>query len=106
MSSVLCFRSSDFEEDDEEEEEEEHVDEDAADSLDEILNEDQLPGRRDGAADSNSMLAASLSEPMQPPLVAQHQADARRQRNLEEALLLQMDMQKRLHEQLEVGAWA
>ena len=31
------------------------------------------------------------------------QTDVERQKNLEEALLLQMDMQKRLHEQLEVS---
>ena len=30
------------------------------------------------------------------------QQEARRQRNLEQALLIQMEMQKKLHEQLEV----
>ena len=36
------------------------------------------------------------------PVALPSQLDVERQKNLEEALLLQMDMQKRLHEQLEV----
>lgn len=37
------------------------------------------------------------------PILMPTQGDVDRQRDLEEALLLQMDMQKRLHEQLVVG---
>lgn len=38
-----------------------------------------------------------------PPSLPATQGDVERQRDLQEALLLQMDMQKKLHEQLEVS---
>lgn len=46
------------------------------------------------------------SSDLRPPvqLLSAH-SDADRQRDLQEALLLQIDMQKKLHEQLEVMHW-
>ena len=64
------------------------------------MDEEDLDlGEQTGESDDGGAAAASESA------AEQHDSSraVERQRNLEEALLLQMDMQKRLHEQLEVS---
>ena len=56
------------------------------------------------AASVPSAPAFSMAPPGAPP--GEHLGDVarlHRQKNLEQALIIQMDMQKKLHEQLEVG---
>ena len=67
---------------------------------DDSMDEEELDlGEQSGDSDDGGAAAAADSAAEQ-----QHSSRAvERQRNLEEALLLQRDMQKRLHEQLEVG---
>ena len=101
LSCAAAGRSSDFEDEDEDEEEED-AEEDAGDSMDDALPDEKPHARQDADADSAFGLD-SLSQPMpRQPSGHHQQADVQRQRNLEEALVLQMDMQKRLHDQLEV----
>ena len=51
---------------------------------------------------SNNRMGSSSRAPLAARVPLPGQGDIERQRDLQEALLLQMDMQKRLHEQLEV----
>lgn len=52
---------------------------------------------------SDNRMGSSSRGPPPVPIPMPGQGDIERQRDLQEALLLQMDMQKRLHEQLEVS---
>lgn len=80
---------------------------DEADSMEDMLPGDELHGRQQAVGEAGLALDAALPEqgnaqvPGQQP---EQQPNAQRQRDLEEALILQMDMQKRLHEQLEVSS--
>ena len=86
------------------------MDDDGNESLDEAMNEDLPPARgfRGAAgaaaeADADSLALPNAPSGALPTLPLPATSDEQRQRNLEEALLLQMDMQRRLHDQLEVG---
>ncbi|KAK9811053.1 hypothetical protein WJX73_009444 [Symbiochloris irregularis] len=114
-------RSSDYDDDEDEEEEEPPV-EDDGDSLEEAMDDPEAVHDHMGQQYHNHRTRSSADaesegahlDPLHsipsgglPPLPhhlppQQHGANgSARQRNLEEALLLQMDMQRRLHDQLE-----